>query len=63
MHAEVVSVGEHGAYAVDLIIAGERFRVKYFSQHRVDPLKDARKYSARLGEAVKREGVDANTRK
>ena len=38
---------------MDLIIAGKFFRVKYFEGHRADALRDARKFAARLGEAIK----------
>lgn len=53
MRAEVVKIGE--GYAVELIIADENFRVKYFAAHRVDPLRDARNFAHRIGKAVKRE--------
>lgn len=55
LHSEIVPVGEHGAYAVDLIINGERFRVHYFESHRVDPLRDAREYAAKIGEAIRKD--------
>ena len=52
MHAEVKSAGTKGAYAVDLVIGQQRFRIRYFEAHRVDPLKDAREFSAKLGQAI-----------
>lgn len=55
IHPEIVPVGDRGAYAVDLIINGERFRVHYFAAHRVDPLRDAREYAAKIGDAIKKD--------
>lgn len=54
MHAEVTAVGERSC-AVDLVIGKARFRVKYFESHRVDPLRDAREFAGKLGDAIKRE--------
>jgi len=54
VRTEVVKVGSRGAYAVDLIIGNERFRIKYFVAHRVDPLKDAREFVQKIDEAIKK---------
>lgn len=61
MRPEIVSVGTQGGYAVDWIINGERFRVHYFSYLRVNPLKDAQEWVAKLGEAIKNDSEPPST--
>ena len=55
MRPEIIKVGSQDTYAVDLIIGKERFRIRYFAGHRVDPLKDAQKFAAKIGAAIKKQ--------